>query len=883
MHSFKTLITTIASCTALSASFAWADLKNSEASGDVCSPKIHFNIPNSWDNAYLIIGNTAIAFPRPKLQDNGWTTIDLASTKTNDDIYFYINGVNKNDCNDGKCATKNGVNVKPNNARTEGFSCKDVGTEGEIWIQEHPDVSKKGQVYVTTQKPNIKELYVFTPDNWTWKVSPPIIEEDGKPREMQVDTEHCGWYFRRYIDEPLPQNVIIYSKNDPSKKRAIGMGGEKALNEGVAAEPIELADLFELFETVPDYYGAVYFLADESQADALGGDTYGWSATRPSEAVGNCSFSTAFIIYDTDASLHPSFSCWGQGGEGCQAASGTAAQGVDKQTALKAINDCMGVTTGIVESTLDKTTKKPKLSAAGKKCFIDEKYFNQLFNYTEGVNEMSCYNMNFTRTNNGKWEFDSDNITSYGLKTLVQGGFYPVEATTDAVIKFADTLQKPLPAARTKRTAEGPVYWGPELRKTDPTEQLPIINLFCNGAGWDKGFNCNGLFADGESTESFVKEKLNLDQQACVFGWSCDDEASAPEGWPVFAIGTETKAAQGANATHRWTSEVGKEGNGGRNQHFCAETHATFRFSKGLNFSISGNDDIWVFIDNKLAIDIGGTHLTAPGYVDLDKFMPNAIVDSLYDIDIFTCDRRTTSSNLSIKTNIVLANSPEHVLSLTNPDHIDTLQKYRQNYDKRYTICYNSTLTFPCFITSSKDVSICKDPRYDRFVEKYTFLFSKDKTGQDSTQTLISEAEFEANPKQICEGDICGFDVTIPGLPIINEEKLKEVYAPGQYYFVIKIGGDTKAIDVNLENTMGVANRKIALDETSFNVMKTGMLEFAIVTSEPNNTNRYAVMDMKGQVITAGILNNSTTRVKVPTTGSYIVKVGTDYKRVNVK
>ena len=152
-----------------------------------------------------------------------------------------------------------------------------------------------------------------------------------------------------------------------------------------------------------------------------------------------------------------------------------------------------------------------------------------------------------------------------------------------------------------------------------------------------------------------MKEKLNLDQQACVFGWSCDDEASAPEGWPVFAIGTETKAAQGANATHRWTSEVGKEGNGGRNQHFCAETHATFRFNKGLNLSISGNDDIWVFIDNKLAIDIGGTHLTAPGYVDLDKFMPNAIVDSLYDIDIFTCDRRTTSSNLSINTNIVLA------------------------------------------------------------------------------------------------------------------------------------------------------------------------------------------------------------------------------------
>ena len=876
MNSFKTLMMSIAACTALSASFAWADLKKSETGNEVCSPKIHFKIPDGWANAYLMVAETAIAFPNPKLSDNGWTVIDLGKTKTNDDIYFYINGVDKNECSSGKCVTRNGVNVRPNNARIEGFSCKDVGTDGEIWIQEHPNLQKEGQVYVTTQKPNIKEFFVFLPNNAMWLASTPIIEENGKSHEMEMDADHCGWFVRRYIDEPVPDSVIIYSKNDPNKKRAIGMGGEKALNEGKAAEPIVLADLFELFETAPDYSDAVYFLADEIQAEALGSDTYGWSASQPAGAVGNCSFITAFIIYDTDANLHPSFSCWSESGEGCQAASGTAAQGVDKQTALKAINDCMGVTTGIVESTLDKTTKKPKLSAAGKKCFIDEKYFNQLFNYTEGVNEMSCYDMSFTRTNNGKWEFDSDNITSYGLKTLVRGGFYPVEATTDRDLRYADSLQKALPAARTKRTAEGPVYWGPELRKKDLTEQVPVIDLICNGPGWDKGYSCNGLFADGESTESFVKEKLNLDQQACVFGWSCDDEGSAPEGWSVYAIGTETssKQTQGGNVTHRWTSEVGKDGNGGRNQHFCAETHATFRFSKGLKFSISGNDDIWVFIDNKLAIDIGGTHLTAPGYVDLDKFMPNAIVDSLYDIDIFTCDRRTTSSNLSIKTNIPLANTGDILESLVDSKITDSLAM-----NKNYRISYGGSL--PC-MASPRDAKIVEIKPNTFSLEKPAFIFTKDKTGKDSTQTLISETEFEANPKQICEGDICGFDVSTPGLPIINEEKLKQVYAPGQYYLVFKIGGDTKAIDVNLENTMGIANRKIALDEPSFNVMKTGMLEFAIVTSEPNNADHYAVMDMKGQVLSAGMLNSGETRVKVPTAGSYIVKVGANYKRVNV-
>jgi fibro-slime domain-containing protein len=872
MNSFKTLMMSIAACTALSASFAWADLKKSETGNEVCSPKIHFKIPDGWANAYLMVAETAIAFPNPKLSDNGWTVIDLGKTKTNDDIYFYINGVDKNDCTSGKCVTRNGVNVRPNNARIEGFSCKDVGADGEIWIQEHPDLQKEGQVYVTTQKPNIKEFFVFLPDNAMWLTSTPIIEEDGKPHEMEIDADHCGWYVRRYVDEALPQSVIIYRKNDSGKKRAIGMGGEKALNEGKAAEPIDLSQMLELFKEDPAYNGAVYFLADEAQADALGSDTYGWSASQPAGAVGNCSFSTAFIIYDTDASLHPSFSCWSESGEGCQAASGTAAQGVDKATALKAINDCMGVTTGIVESTLDKTTKKPKLSAAGKKCFMDEKYFNQLFNYTEGVNEMSCYDMSFTRTNNGKWEFDSDNITSYGLKTLVRGGFYPVEATTDNILRYADSLQKPLPAARTKRTAEGPVYWGPELRKKDLTEQVPIINLFCNGAGWDKGFNCNGLFADGESTESFVKEKLNLDQQACVFGWSCDDEASAPEGWPVFAIGTETKVAQGANATHRWTSEVGKDGNGGRNQHFCAETHATFRFNKGLNFSISGNDDIWVFIDNKLAIDIGGTHLTAPGYVDLDKFMPNAIVDSLYDIDIFTCDRRTTSSNLSIKTNISLANTGDILESLVDSKILDSLAM-----NKNYRIGYKRG-SLPC-VSSPRDAMIVEKPmRSSTITEDIKYMLSKDKTGKDPAQIIISEADFEANPIQ-CDG---GINVTNKTMPVINDSVLATCLRAGTYYLIVDIGGETKAIEIDLAKTMGVANRRIALDAPLFNVMKTGMLEFAIVTSEPNNADHYTVMDMKGQVLSAGTLISNETRVKVPTAGSYIVKVGANYKRVNI-
>ena len=425
----KSLKILFATAIALSVTNAWANLKKSEMGNDVCSPVVHFKLPDGWTNAYLMIAGQAVSFPNPKLADNGWTSIDLGSTKANDDVYFFINGDNKNDCNDGHCVTRNGVNVKPNNARVEGFKCSDVDKNTkEIWIMQHPDITKEGQVYVTTSKPNIKDFYIFLPDNKTWNSSTPMLNEDGEPHTLQVDNDHCGWYYRRYIldgkiDKALPSSVILYRDDDTEMYGAIGMGGEKALNEDQVAEPIALADFFALFEADPNYADAVYFLADEEQADALGGDTYGWFATRPSGVVGNCQYNLAAVIYDTDAQLHPSFSCWSESGEGCQAASGTAAQGVDKETALNAIKECMGVHQGLVESTLsvENGKKKMKLTSAGKKCFLDQGTFDQMFNITKGVNEASCFDMAFTRAKDGKWEFDSDYFVSPGLKTPVQG------------------------------------------------------------------------------------------------------------------------------------------------------------------------------------------------------------------------------------------------------------------------------------------------------------------------------------------------------------------------------------------------------------------------------------------------------------------------------
>lgn len=761
----------------------------------------------------------------PKADADGWSTIDLATSTKYDDANFFINGVNKADCNDGLCVTKNGVNTNSPNARPEGFTCKDVKVDGgDIWIMENPDPNKSGQVYVSNEKPNVKTFYILLPQNKAWWSSMPLINENGKDRLLNVDTDHCGWYYRRYIDEEIPSSVLIHMDNDETPyKQAVGMNGSWEQNPKNPA-PIPLSALFDIYEAESNYKGNIYFVADEDAVNQLPGDTKGWFVEYPA-IEGACSLELSATIYDTDASLHPSFSCYvygaKEGTDGCQ----NGAQGVDAITANHAVYECIGVTPGIVESTLDAKTKKPTLTAAGKKCFIDSKYFNQLFTYTENVNEKTFFNMPFYRTSDGKWEFDSDYYTSPGLDIPVQGGFYPAEGKTDAMVLAADPKQKPVPKARTKRMAEGPVFWGPVLRQLDPMEGVAKIDVLCKGPAWSKGISCDGLFADGTSTEEAIISGLKLGTTSsmdnCVFGWSCNYEA--PTGWPMYETGTETKSSKAGNP--RWTSEEDSK-NGGRNQHFCFESHAKFAFKHGLKFSIRGDDDIWVFFDNKLAVDLGGTHLMAPGYVDLDYFMKDAKEGSIYDIDIFFCDRRTTMSNMRIKTSMFMY-QPEEESATSNSSSSKNPSSSASKDSKS-----SSSTSKDVKSSASKDVSssASKDSKSSASKDsKPSSSTSKSSKSSSSNKSAKSSSSTGKNAKS----------------------------SSSQKYYA----------------------------KPSFRVEMVAPFEFDIVFDEdtPRLARQYAVMDMKGQVLSVGELSNADTRVKVPTSGSYIIGVGYTYKQVNVK
>ena len=496
-----------------------------------------------------------------------------------------------------------------------------IQVQNGLYIFENP--KKEHETLIRTKKPEpVKYLHILTPQVKSWFGEIPALSSDGGATltPMAVEQNHCGWFSMKFFEEEIPTNAAFYG----TLSRNLVLG-----------EDLNIEVLYEVFNTNELYYVAT--IPDKNH----------WFAERP-DAEGICSVNLTGIVYDTDAKLHPAFSCYSAGGEGCQ----EGAQEISREAALQAVNNCIGVVKGIVKDTIG-ADHKPVLSETGKKCFISSNLFNQLFTSTDGVNETSCFDIPFSLNSLGKWEFSSDFYTSPGATAM--GGFYPAEQKESKDIVDGDVLIE----ARRKRTAEGPVFMGPLLREIDETEGVMKFDLMCNGPGWSKGYDCAGKFVSGDEMEmSFAKNFVNAtDDYVCIMGWSCPDKA--PDGWPFYTSGTEKVVAPSASgATPRWTSG---ETTAGRNQHFCFESHAKFTYKKGQRFGVHGDDDIWIFIGGRLAIDLGGTHLAAPGYVDLDMITDkdgNALVEGLpYDIDIFFCDRRTTMSNMNFYSNIYLDQS----------------------------------------------------------------------------------------------------------------------------------------------------------------------------------------------------------------------------------
>ena len=761
--------------------FALVGLQNAFAQYDVCRGTVYFKAPSDWTGAY-IGGFNVNKLQKMTLAANGYYEYDLANLGVQGRLFFAIG--NQASPTGSLIVTTKGFGIEPkmgsfdSNWPTNDADIPCPGAGESVYVIEDP--KQPGKTVVSANPPDAKYFFVMIPpDMEDWMADVPMLSLDGgrTGKPMTAVADLCGWYSYVFWNEEISDNVVLYRDGaavDPVTgihEDMIGVNGN--WEESDIATPIALNMFFAMG------MDSIFFVPDEGQK--ISDDGFYYSAAEVDGIEGTCTYSLAAIIYDTDASLHPAFSCFVDGGMGmsygdCQ----KGAQGVDAATAVAAVNACIGVTPGIVASTLDPKTKKPKMAKTGEKCFINEKLFNQLFNYTEGVNEKSCYDMPFHRSNDGKWEFDSDYFTSFGLNA--QGGFYPVESSTDKTVLQADPDQKPIAAARNKRPAQGPASLYSWLRQVDVKESVSIFDLMCNGPGWNGGLDCSGYFASGDDLNGVVYRGTEIDNIYC---WGSYCLSEVPTSWPTFKEGTESYLNRtDSYATPRWESgdvmSASVAATGGRNQHFCFESHAKFTHKPGLRFSFRGDDDIWVFVDNKLAVDIGGTHLAAPGYVDLDRFeglSGKLVPGQQYDIDIFFCDRRTTMSNVRIKTNMYIQQKMG----------IDIKKTKKANGEEEFHVCYTQTNDGSCASAMGAIAEV--DSACDNDIVDI---------GVHVSYTLVRGNSMESEP---VEGfaDVstpgvykCGIDLTNITMPTIDKSKV--CLNPGRYTLYMNINGKSAKV-----------------------------------------------------------------------------------------
>lgn len=139
----------------------------------------------------------------------------------------------------------------------------------------------------------------------------------------------------------------------------------------------------------------------------------------------------------------------------------------------------------------------------------------------------------------------------------------------------------------------------------------------------------------------------------------------------------------------------------GANGNFTLKGEAQFiyRRTDNLYFTFSGDDDVYLFINNKLALDIGGSHWPVEKTVNLNDLSAEYGLEEgqVATFTFFYMERCADASNFSIKTNIELAQRAINV----DKKAYDT--SYANEYASGTAVINGTTVAYDLIVTNKSN------------------------------------------------------------------------------------------------------------------------------------------------------------------------------------